>query len=209
MQQNQVILLVVILAVVIIGIVVAVMMMGQPPQQAQPYMPNSGMQNTGLNIPQTQNRGATPPAGNGDIAAAIAAGSPVSCKVTMDMGAASGDSSMAGQSASMNILMESPKMYAEGNAMGMSYTLIFDGTTAYMKMPMMGDDWYMMEGDPSTMSVPTAEDIREGLSNMPEGTTMDCQLVGDIPDSKFTLPPGVTAVDMSEMYGSDMSAYGY
>jgi|GEM_PF-1798993 len=150
--------------------------------------------------------------GGQDLANAIAQGKPVECDVTMDLAkmAASSGQSAQGMTGTMTgkVKMEAPKMnmvanmnmVASGISMNLAMELRSDGNRNYMKMsgmPGVPNEWIElpsasamgMEMDPST--------IADQLKNMPQGVTMNCRLVGDIPDSSFQLPPGVTATDAS------------
>ena len=209
MEKNQMIILVVVLAVVVIVIVAAVLMMGGGGAPAAPTGPYpTGPGSTVPPPSETPSTGQpSTPVGN-DVASAIAAGMPVLCTMTMDMGVMSGDPSLAGMTTTMSMKMESQKVRAEGSSMGMSFTVISDGVNAYVHMPMLGPDWYIASGEGMNVEVPTPEEVRQQLANLPEGMTLNCQPTGDIPDSEFQLPPGVVPKDMSEMMGGfDPSMY--
>ncbi len=207
MEKNQTIILVVVLAVVVIVIVAAALLMGGGGRQTLPAYPGAAPEGASPK-PTTESPSTGPssaeqpstPIGN-DVAAALSAGMPVLCTMTIDMGVASGDPNLAGTTTTIDMKIEAPKMRAESSTMGMEFTVITDGTNVYMQMPAMGSDWYIMTPETATIDIPMPDEIREGLQNLPEGTTLDCQVTGDIPDSEFQLPPGVVPKDFSELMG--------
>jgi flagellar basal body-associated protein FliL len=196
MQQNQLIILVILLAVVIVAIVAVVLLMGGGDQQMTPY-PGTAPQ-TG--VPTTGQSGPTMPptssgSSNAQIANAMASGSPVSCTFQISSGSEQGTATLK---------MEAPKMRMEMSSMGDQITALTpDGQTVYMYM---AGQWYVFEGDAATVEMPDPSEVEYALNNPGEGISYNCQLVGDIPDSEFQLPPGVTPIDMANMYG-DPSMY--
>jgi hypothetical protein len=193
MQQNQLIILVVLLVVVIIAVVAVAMMMGpqepgvpttQPPAGSNPFAPPAS--NTGPIAPPV-----TPPVGDASaIANAMASGAPVICTFDMNDGTQVGTATLK---------MEAPKMRMDASTQGEQVTMISpDGLIVYMYSQ---GQWYEFSADQSTVKMPDAAEIEYALENPEAGITYNCNAVGDIPDSEFQLPPGVTPVDFGDLMG--------
>jgi hypothetical protein len=135
----------------------------------------------------------------------MSSGQAIEWTMSGDMGVITGDPSFSGMTMSATIKMEAPKMWMSASAMGQSYTMISDGANLYMYSPMMGEDWYMFSGADADVTVGTPQEIMEGIQDIPEGVTLNCQLLADIPDSQFQLPAGVTPIDIMDM----MEGTGY
>jgi len=189
MQQNQVMLLVVLLIVIVV-IVAAVLLMGGGGGEQTIPMTGPGTAPGGGGAPGGSPSG--PPSGGGtpsigsDVLNAISAGMPVVCTMS--------DPSDGGMA--INLKMELPKVRMEGAVVGVSFTIISDGTNAYMQNSMQGSDWYIYPLDMVDVKIATPDEIG------------GCQVSGDIPDSEFQLPPGVVPKDLSAMAGDfDPSMY--
>lgn len=150
------------------------------------------------------------PIGGQDLANAISQGKPVECDMTLDLSKAGAGGMMEGVEGTMSgkIRMENPKismvasMMFEAGGMNMDVDMEMrsDGVNAYMLMdgiPGMSGEWLKVSSG-QTAGMPTDPDeIARSLEQRPEGMTLECRLVGDIPDSEFQLPPGVTAREMT------------
>ncbi len=204
--------LVAVLVVVVVVIVAAVLLMGGGGQQAPPGYPGTAPQGTAPPASSGESPQPTAGASGGEtnidinIANAMADGTPVECEMTGDLGKMSGDPSAEGMMMTASMKVEAPKMYMEGTSMGQSFKMISDGAMVYIYS---AGQWYEFPmGEEMDMAPVSPEEVQEMIDDIPEGVSINCQVVGDIPDSMFQLPAGASPVDLSEMMGEfDPSMY--
>lgn len=207
MQKNMMIMLVAIIVIAAVAVVAIVLMMGNKGTTTTPVTPGG----TPGVTPQIQPVGPITP---------LTEGSNVICDIT-----ASG--SIEGQQMSMSgtTKIEGRKMRSDMTVITEGLTIetnvIINGNMMYMYNPMMGGwaqldissspeaagstatQWEQLEGKSPQEVANYLKSSAEANPSLTGGIVpvYTCRSSGDIADSEFQLPPGVTATDMSQLLG--------
>ncbi len=219
MNQNQGVLVVV--AIVAIGIIAAFLLLsnqggprgvvigGNEAEGGAYGAPESNNDGNDGNVPSSTGEGESGQAVSNDVLNALSSGTPVECIMTIDLGEASGDPSLNGQTSTTTIEIQGQKIRASGSIMGVEYIEISDGENLYLNYG--GSDWYLLSSGsevPTQSEIPTAESIRESLQSMPAGVSLDCHVVAGFPPSDFMLPPGVVPKSIEDLQNQIMQEEG-
>ncbi len=123
------------------------------------------------------------------VADAVSAGEPVSCQVNADLGEIVG-AEASGTKLSAEVEVEAPDIRMEGKVGGTDFLLISDGQTAHLKLPSVGEDWYVYDAETVGADMPGYRDL---LARLREGDeSVRCWRTGDIDDERFDLPEGAS-----------------